>query len=256
MESAYTDLALALSLADMADTITLKHFRSRTLKVDTKSDLTPVTQADREVEEELRKQLNAQRPADLVLGEEYGGDTGEGRRWIIDPIDGTKSFVRGVPVWATLIALAVDDQITLGVVSAPALARRWWAAHQHGAWSRGPEDESDRRLAVSTIENIMDASVSCSDAIGWPEGAWDALMTATSRSRAYGDFWSHLLVAEGAVDIAAEPDLNLWDVAALIPIIQEAGGRVTGFDGQPAMSSALTTNGRLHDKALRLLWGP
>ncbi|MFY9331259.1 MAG: inositol monophosphatase family protein [Candidatus Nanopelagicales bacterium] len=250
-----TDLAIATYLADIADEVTLSHFRSRTLQIETKADLTPVTQADTQVEQEIRARLTELRPDDLVLGEEFGGDTGLGRRWIIDPIDGTKNYVRGVPVWATLIALAVEDDFVLGVVSAPALGRRWWAQRSHGSWTRGPEDSDNRRLAVSSVDNMSDASVSCSDSVGWNGDAWSALGNAAGRWRAYGDFWSHLLVAEGAVDIAAEPELSLWDIAALVPIIEEAGGKITGFDGARVSDSAVTTNGRLHDKTLRLIWG-
>ena len=252
--STRADLDLALSLADEADAITLAHFRSRTLQVQTKADDTPVTEADREVEEHIRSVLGQQRPNDYVVGEELGGDPGTGRRWIIDPIDGTKNYVRGVPVWATLIALTVDEDITVGVVSAPALGRRWWAALNQGAWSKGPEDSENRRLAVSTIEHITDASLSVSDDVGWPPEAWAALTASVWRFRAYGDFWSHLLVAEGAVDIAAEPELNLWDFAALVPIVIEAGGKITGFDGAYPTNSAVTTNGRLHDRVLSLMW--
>jgi histidinol-phosphatase len=252
------DLDLALRLADAADAITLAGFRSTTMVVDTKPDLTPVTEVDRAVEQHLRQILESERAHDAILGEEYGVSVeGAPRRWIIDPIDGTKNFVRGVPVWATLIALSHvtpdADDIVLGVVSAPALARRWWAARGHGAFSQGVEDARPRRLAVSGVTDMADASVSYSDPTGWPPDALDRLHSATWRMRAYGDFWSHLLVAEGAVDIAGEPELNLWDIAALVAIITEAGGRITSFSGDQPRSSALTTNGHLHEAVLRLL---
>ena len=249
------DLDLALRMADIADGLTLAGFRSQDLAVTTKPDLTPVTEVDQGVERMLRAILERERPSDAIVGEEFGGDLESmtGRRWIIDPIDGTKNFVRGVPVWATLIALADGDDIILGVVSAPALARRWWASAGAGAFTQGPEDSRPRPLLVSAVTDLSDASVSISDPIGWPAGAVDRLHAATWRMRAYGDFWSHLLVAEGAVDIAGEPNLNIWDVAALVPIVVEAGGRITSYAGGPPHSSALTTNGHLHSDVLALL---
>jgi histidinol-phosphatase len=256
------DLTFALRLADTADTITMRGFRSADLVVRTKPDLTPVTEIDQAVERQLREIVEAEHPDDSILGEEYGEErsdvsadshTAATRRWIIDPIDGTKNFVRGVPVWATLIALASEDDIMLGVVSAPALGRRWWAATGHGAFSQGPEDAQPRRLTVSGVRDLIDASVSFSDPTGWPAGSLDRLHEATWRMRAYGDFWSHLLVAEGAVDIAGEPELNLWDIAALVPIVTEAGGRITSYTGGVPLDSALTTNGHLHDAALGML---
>ncbi len=252
------DLALALRLADTADTITMRGFRSADLVVHTKPDLTPVTEIDQAVERHLRAIVETEHPDDSILGEEYGEEHGASnadtrRRWIIDPIDGTKNFVRGVPVWATLIALASGDDIVMGVVSAPALGRRWWAATGHGAFSQGLEDAQPRRLMVSGVHDLADASVSFSDPIGWPAGSLDRLHEATWRMRAYGDFWSHLLVAEGAVDIAGEPELNLWDIAALVPIVTEAGGRITSYTGGVPLDSALTTNGHLHDAVLEIL---
>jgi histidinol-phosphatase len=255
------DVDRALHMADAADSITMAAFRSTTLRVETKPDLTPVSEADRAVEQQLRALLATECPSDAILGEEYGaGDSdgpgnATGRRWIIDPIDGTKNFVRGVPVWATLIALADESGIAVGVVSAPALARRWWAHRDGGAWSQGPEDSTPRRLSVSAITDLADASVSVSDAVGWPSGALDALAARTWRMRAYGDFWSHLMVAEGSVDIAVEPELNLWDFAALVPIIVEAGGCITNIDGSPPSMSAVSTNGHLHDAVIALLEG-
>lgn len=255
------DLALALRLADAADALTLAAFRRTDLIVDTKPDLTPVTEADRGVERRLREILAAERPADDLLGEEEGGRDPSarpaGRAWVIDPIDGTKNFVRGVPVWATLIAVVDSGVVTVGVASAPALGRRWWAARGSGAWTTGPEDAQPRRLAVSAIDRLADASFSYSDPVGWPAGSLARVSAAAWRVRAYGDFWSHLLVAEGAVDVAAEPELSIWDVAALIPIVIEAGGRVTAFTGADPLvaphEGALTTNARLHDEVRSLL---
>jgi len=248
------DVVLALRLADVADALSMGRYRAADLVVETKPDLTPVTEADRAVEQDLRALLASERPDDRVLGEEFGGmPASVGRQWVIDPIDGTKNYVRGVPVWATLIALVVDGAPEVGVASAPALGRRWWAAAGAGARTRGPEGE--RVLRVSAVRALADASLSYSDGVGWPEGRLDELARQVWRSRAYGDFWSHLLVAEGAVDVAAEPELNVWDIAALIPIVQEAGGRITGFDGSAALTagSGLTTNGALHDEVLGLL---
>ena len=251
------DLALALNLADMADGVTLPAFRREGLVVETKPDLTPVTEADRGAEAALRRALADARPGDAVVGEEMGGELGTGRQWILDPIDGTKNFVRGVPVWASLIALVVDGRVEVGVVSAPALGRRWWAARGQGAWTRGPEDSSNRRLRASAVGTLADASFSFSDGVGWPAGALGSLMDSVWRSRAYGDFWSHMLVAEGSVDIAMEPELSVWDVAALVPVIEEAGGRITAIDGGDILRGpgALTTNGVLHDATLAIIRG-
>ena len=248
------DCALAHRLADLADRIALARYRAADLRVDTKPDLTPVTEADRAVERTLREALSAARPDDEVLGEEYGGRLEPaGRQWVIDPIDATKNYVRGVPVWATLIALVEGGRATVGMVSAPALGRRWWAAPGVGAHCSGPE--GTRTLRVSAVARLEDASLSISDAAGWPTGSLERLTGQVWRSRAYGDFWSHLLVAEGAVDVAAEPELNVWDVAALIPIVEQAGGRITGYDGSPALTagSGLTSNGLLHDQLLDIV---
>jgi histidinol-phosphatase len=248
------DLALALSMADSADALTLEHSTRQDLRVETKPDLTPVTEIDQATERLLRAMIAAERPLDAIVGEEYGGDALTGRRWILDPIDGTKNYVRRVPVWATLIALADDAGITVGVVSAPALGRRWWAARGEGAWTTSPESPSPRRLQVSSVANLADASFSFSDAAGWDADSLSALTSGTWRSRAYGDFWSHMLVAEGAVDLAAEVGLSPWDVAALIPVIEEAGGRVTTLeDTAPGGSVTLTTNGLLDAAAEELL---
>lgn len=250
------DLALALALANEADAITMARFGALDLQISTKPDLTPVTEADMAAERRLRDLLAVERPGDSILGEEFGIDGTSARRWIIDPIDGTKNYVRGMPVWATLIALMVEERVVVGVASAPALGRRWWASAGSGAFVR-VFDAEPRRLQVSAVASLADASLSYSDAIGWdraPQGL-PSLLAATWRQRAYGDFWSHVLVAEGVVDIAAEPELGPWDMAALIPIVEEAGGRITAFDDGSAMAGgcALTTNGRLHDAALARL---
>lgn len=253
------DLALALRLADRADGLTSSRFGALDLRIDTKPDLTPVTDADRAVENDLRDALAAERPADAILGEEFGGTaTFSGRQWIIDPIDGTKNFVRGVPVWATLIALLVDGLPAVGVVSAPALQRRWWAAQGGGAFAAVGVG-APRRLSVSSVAQLDSASLSFSSLSGWAaRGMRDRFVELTDavwRVRAYGDFLSYCLVAEGAVDIAAEPEVSAWDLAPLDVLVREAGGRFTGLDGAPGphRGSAVATNGLLHDRVLRHL---
>ncbi|OZB50253.1 MAG: histidinol-phosphatase [Cellulomonas sp. 14-74-6] len=252
------DLRLAHVIADQVDALTMERFRAQDLHVETKPDLTPVTDADRSAEELVRSQLSRTRPRDAVHGEELA-DTGHGpRRWVVDPIDGTKNFVRGVPVWATLLALMEGDDVVVGVVSAPALNRRWWAATGSGAWT-GRSLAAARQIRVSAVDRLADASLSYSSLSGWEEhGRLPAFLDLTRkvwRTRAYGDFWSHVLVAEGAVDVSAEPELALHDMAALVPIVTEAGGRFTSVRGVPGPlgGSALVTNGRLHDEVLELL---
>ena len=251
------DLSLALHLADIADEISTARFRAADLRVETKPDLTPVSDADRAVETAIRSKLAELRPDDGILGEEFGaGSPSTGRRWVIDPIDATKNFVRGVPVWATLIALMDGPDVLVGVASAPALGHRWWAGRGLGSWtSRGGADP--HRNQVSAVAALSDASLSYSDLSDWGtrSGGFQQLAVSVWRTRAYGDFWSHLLVAEGAVDISTEPEVSLWDVAALVVIVEEAGGRVTGVDGSPspAAPSILCTNGLLHAAALALV---
>ncbi|WP_282945514.1 histidinol-phosphatase [Cellulomonas endometrii] len=252
------DLRLAHVIADQVDGLTMSRFKAQDLRVETKPDLTPVSDADRAAEELIRTQLSRTRPRDAVHGEEMP-DTGHGpRRWVVDPIDGTKNFVRGVPVWATLIALLDGDEVVVGLVSAPALGRRWWAAQGSGAWT-GRSLAAATRLQVSEVGRLQDASLSYSSLSGWEEqGRLDRFLDLTRRvwrTRGYGDFWSHVLVAEGAVDLSAEPELALHDMAALVPIVTEAGGRFTsvqGVDG-PFGGSALVSNGRLHGAALQVL---
>lgn len=255
------DLRLAHVIADQVDALTMSRFRAVDLRVETKPDATPVSDADRDAEELVRAQLSRARPRDAVVGEELP-DTGRGpRQWVVDPIDGTKNFIRGVPVWATLIALIEGTDVVLGLVSAPALGRRWWAAQGSGAWS-GRSLSSASRLAVSGVSNLADASLSYSSLTGWEQqGRLDAFLGLTRRvwrTRAYGDFWSHMLVAEGAVDVSAEPELALHDMAALVPIVTEAGGRFTSVTGVPGPfgGSALVTNTLLHDAAMAALSRP
>jgi histidinol-phosphatase len=258
----YADaLALALQMADRADAITMDRFNARDLVVETKPDLTPVSDADRAVELMIRDLVATVSPEDGVLGEEYAEQVGtSGRRWIVDPVDGTKNFVRGVPVWATVIGLQdASGTMLVGVVSAPALARRWWAALDGGAWVLEPGSPEPRRISVSKVSTLGDASLSFSDHFSWEalgrQQQWDTLMNSVWRTRAYGDFWSHLMVAEGAVDIAAEPELNLYDVAGVAIIVTEAGGRFTGVNGAdgPGHGSGIATNGVLHQAVLDAL---
>lgn len=251
-----SELALALSMADAADALSMSRYRAEDLVVTTKPDATPVTEADQAVERMIRATLAEQRSSDDIVGEEFGGDTGDGRRWIVDPIDGTKNYLRGVPVWSTLISLAIDTRVVVGVVSAPAMGRRWWAATGAGAWT-SDVDGSVRRIRVSGVADLKDASFSFSDAVDWDRhsathGALQRVIGATWRQRAYGDFLSHMLVAEGAVDVSAEPTLAPWDMGALIPVIEEAGGRATGFRGGDAVEqlSLVCSNGLLHDAVL------
>lgn len=244
------DLALAHRLADAADALTLARFRALDLKVSAKPDLTPVSDADLAVETALRDLLATERPGDAVLGEEHG-TTGTGpRQWIIDPVDGTKNFVRGVPVWASLIALRVDGRVDVGVVSAPALGRRWWAARGAGAWADG------QPIRVSQVARLSDAHLSYSSLTGWEEqGRLEGLLDLSRRcwrTRAFGDFWSHVLVAEGAVDASFEPEVSLWDLAPLQIIVEEAGGRFTSLAGEPRPDggSVVCSNGLLHNEVL------
>jgi histidinol-phosphatase len=257
MSTPADDLTLALALADQADALTMARFGALDLRVETKPDLTPVTDADRGAEESLRATLAEARPDDSVFGEEFGGTTTlTGRQWVLDPIDGTKNFVRGVPVWCTLIALLEDGAPTVGVVSAPALARRWWAGAGQGAF--GSFAGQTRKLAVSGISDLASASLSYSDlTTGWEDrrDRFVDLTDAVWRVRAYGDFWSYCMVAEGAVDIACEPEVKLWDIAPLDILIREAGGVFTSIDGAdgPHGGSALATDGQLHGEVLKRL---
>lgn len=255
----YTDdLRLAHIMADAVDRLTLAKFTSHDFAVDTKPDLTPVTDADREAEQLIRSQLSRVRTRDSVLGEEFGETGSSPRQWVIDPIDGTKNFVRGVPVWATLIALLDHGKPVVGVVSAPALQRRWWAAEGTGAYT-GRSLAKATRISVSSVAQLEDSSLSYSSLTGWRDlGLRDNFIDLTDtvwRTRAYGDFWSYMMVAEGVVDAAAEPELGLYDMAALVPIVTEAGGCFTslaGVDG-PHGGNALASNGHLHEAVLSYL---
>jgi histidinol-phosphatase len=262
------DLALAHALADLADAITLERYQAQDLVITNKPDNTPVTDADRAVETAIREALATHRHNDGLVGEEFGSDKGSsGRYWVIDPIDGTKNFMRGVPTWATLIALVQVDtsgseEVILGIASAPALARRWAAAKGHGATVRFTAEQVDstertfneKKISVSKVSSLGDASISYSDFIGWGERLepFQKMLATAWRTRGIGDFWSHMLVAEGAVDVAIEPSLAVWDMAALDIIVREAGGTFTNTAGQngPFGGSGVSTNGVLHNAVI------
>ncbi|MGW6571231.1 histidinol-phosphatase [Streptomyces sp. NPDC054945] len=257
------DLRLALELADAADAATMERFRALDLQVETKPDMTPVSEADKAAEEIIRAGIAAARPKDAVLGEEYGLQGSGPRRWVVDPIDGTKNYVRGVPIWATLISLMAEDddgefRPVVGVVSAPALGRRWWATRGGGAYAGGALGETTR-IGVSKVGGLGDASFAYSSLSGWEEqgrlaGFLD-LTRACWRTRGYGDFWPYVMVAEGSLDLCAEPELNLWDMAAIAVVVQEAGGRFTSLDGVDGVhgGNAAASNGLLHAQMLDLL---
>ncbi len=248
----YTDdLLLAQELADIADAITLARFKALDLVVETKPDRSEVTDADRATELAIKAKLAERRPEDGVIGEEFGTSEGNNRVWIIDPIDGTANFLRGVPVWATLIALVIDGKPVVSVVSAPALGRRWWGSPGEGSKTRDL-DGSVRKLEVSKVSSIADASLSYNNLQLWDRaGMLDALVGLSRkvwRTRAYGDFWSYMLLAEGALEIVAEHDLKIYDIAALVPIVEQAGGQISALNGPltTETSSVLATNGLLH----------
>jgi len=288
-EQILDDLALAHALADLADAITLDRYQSQDLVITTKPDNTPVTDADRAVETAIREALATHRHSDGLVGEEFGSDKGNsGRYWVIDPIDGTKNFMRGVPTWATLIALVQVDaagaeEVVVGIASAPALARRWAAAKGHGATVRFNSGDTDfevgdtsgddfaysdsvsdshshplapneKRISVSKVSQLTDASISYSDFVGWGDRLepFQKMLANAWRTRGIGDFWSHMLVAEGAVDVAIEPSLAVWDMAALDIIVREAGGTFTNTAGQagPFGGSGVSTNGLLHNAVI------
>lgn len=248
------DLELALELADIADAISLERFRALDLHVESKPDRSPVTDADRSVEQALKDLLSAKAPNDALIGEEYGNSGSASRTWIIDPIDGTANYLRGVPVWATLIALAIDGKPVVSVVSAPAMGRRWWAAPKIGAFTKDI-DGSTRELKVSAIAELENASLSYNNLQLWDQAGMLPQLTELSRkiwrTRAYGDFWSYMLLAEGSVDIVAEHDLKIYDIAALVPIVEQAGGEFSALNGPltAETSSVLATNGKLHQAA-------
>jgi histidinol-phosphatase len=253
----HPDLSFALELADLADSLSLPRFRALDARVETKPDLTPVTDVDRGIERVLRERIERERPGAAVLGEELGGTGADGgERWIVDPIDGTRNFVRGIPLYGTLVALERDGEIVVGVASAPALARRWWARRGEGAYGADGRREANgrhrkRRLRVSAVGSVEDAVFSYAsirDGVAeLADRAWHA--------RTFSDFWQHVLVAEGAVDAAVDHVVNPWDIAAVKVIVEEAGGRCTDLAGNPGIDggSLLSTNGLLHAEVLEAL---
>ena len=254
------DLEFTHKLADAADKISMARFGAMDLKIETKPDLTPVSDADRSVEEELRKLIADYSPQDSIIGEEFGHDGGGNREWILDPIDGTKNFVRGVPFWGTLIGLRVDGEMTTGMVSAPALGRRWFGATGLGSFLQTKTNsfQSERKLQVSRVSKLQDAYLGYSSQDRWEkksqEEEFEKLLKKVWRARGFGDFIIHMMVAEGSLDLAMEPSLAIWDMAALIPIIREAGGNVTSLNnGDPLIEKSLvTTNGLLHEQTIKL----
>ncbi len=255
-DSIATDLALALELADQADAVSLRHFRRSGLVVETKADLSPVSEADRDVEQLLRRRLEVARPTHAIVGEEFGqtaGTAADGPRWVIDPIDGTRKFVRGLPGWGTLIALEDAGGMLVGVASAPALGRRWWAGRGLGAFADG------QPIQVSRIPTLAESHVTHGPLESWARAGRAAqladIAVRSSATSGYGDFWIHMLVAEGAAEAALEVEAAVWDLAALKVIVEEAGGRFTDLRGAPTAEggSAISSNGLVHAEVLRLL---
>ena len=242
------DLRLAIELADLSDAITMRHFRTD-FAVRTKADRTPVSEVDEAVERAIRDRLKRERPEDAVIGEEFGANGSGERRWILDPIDATKNYIRGIPVFATLIAL----DSTLGVVSAPALGRRWWALREGGAFCNG------QAIHVSTVRDLLEAQIGYDSLIDFAPFGLDEkfvdLVRRCGRARGFGDFWIHMLVAEGAIEIAVEPLVAWWDMAAVKVIVEEAGGRFSTLTGQRTANggSAVSTNALLHEPVLAAL---
>jgi histidinol-phosphatase len=255
------ELAFALTLADRADAISLSRYQALDLEITTKPDNSPVTDADKAVERAIIDAIATKYPSDGVVGEEFGSSGSKDRYWVIDPIDGTKNFVRGVPTWATLIALVENEEVVASVVSSHALYRRWYASADGGAFvvegGSVKASPAPRKLNVSKVSQLSDASITYSDFQGWGErrANFEKLLDGAWRTRGLGDFWSHMLVAEGAVDVAIEPSLALWDMAALDLIVREAGGRFTSLDGVdgPFGPNAVSSNGALHSTILEAL---
>lgn len=251
------DLQLALDAADVADALTLPLFRRSSLVVETKADESPVTEADKAAEAAVRALLARQRPGDAVLGEEMGLSGGGERRWFIDPVDGTRNFVRGVPIWGTLIGLEVGGLMDLGVVSAPALGRRWWAKRGEGAYAR-TGDGLVEKIAVSERTALGEAAVSSGSVGHFPQPLHALeLFSRAGEGRGFGDFWQHMLVAEGAIEVAVDPVVSVWDIAPLQVIVEEAGGRFSDFAGERRLDrgSAISSNGVLHDTVVSILSG-
>ena len=242
-----SDLEFAAGLADTADKLALERFGAADLRVETKPDLSPVTEADKAIEQALRERIAAERPGDSVLGEEQGSSGEGGRRWILDPIDGTRNYSRGIPIFATQIALEVDGEVELGLISAPALGHRWWAERGKGAFRDG------KQIRVSQVNAIENAVVSVELSEG--TGRLAPLVARAWHARSFGDFWQHMLVAEGCVDVAIDPVVKIWDCAPLKIIVEEAGGKFTDLAGRAVIDggSGVSSNGLLHAEALALL---
>ena len=244
-------LSLLFALSDRADSIAMRWFRSASLPVDRKPDRSLVTKADLEIEQAIRDLVAAERPGLGVFGEEHGETRGEGdARLIVDPIDATANFARGIPVFGTLLGIEVAGEIVAGMVSAPALGRRWHAARGAGAW------EGERRMHVSAVAELADAqvfhgSLAGAEAVPGTEKI-PALLEGSWRQRGFGDFWQHVLVADGCGEIAVDPTVKPWDIAPLQVLVEEAGGRATTLDGERSIhgGSLVTSNGRLHARAL------
>ncbi|HCJ50135.1 MAG TPA: histidinol phosphatase [Microbacterium sp.] len=253
-----SELTLALQIADAADGVSMARFDAADLDVQTKADASHVTEADLATERVIREILAAERPEDAVFGEEFGVSGHARRQWIIDPIDGTANYLKGIPMWATLIALAIDGVPRVGVVSQPGIGRRWWGASGLGAWTNAT-DGSPRRLAVSDVASVSEASISFQSIQQWQDaGRLDALLDLSRRvwrDRGYGDAWPYMLLAEGRLEFVSEFDVKEYDIAAHVPIVLEAGGRFTDADGAESIGtrSSLATNGILHDDFLALV---
>lgn len=254
------DLQLALKLADASDRVSLSRFQAQNLVVEAKPDSSPVTDADRAVEEAIREGLSVERPEDAIFGEEFGTSGTGSRQWVIDPIDGTANFLRGNPIWGTLIALTIDGDPVVGVASSPALGRRWWAARGHGAWMSNSlnRDSQPKRLRVSEVSNLQDSALSLPRLNGWIEAGFSeqALQLNSTIWRSVGgsDLWSYALVAEGVADATIEFGLQPYDIAALIPIVEEAGGNFTSLSGERGIhhGDVIVSNGKLHTELQQL----
>ncbi|MFM8446588.1 MAG: inositol monophosphatase family protein [Candidatus Nanopelagicaceae bacterium] len=267
------DLQLVRKIGKAADAVSMARFLAQDLIIETKPDASPVTDADKATEKCIREILESERPNDGILGEEFGADiTGKNRYWVIDPIDGTKSFLRGLPVWSTLIALVEvtnnsgveKHEVVVGLVSSPALARTWFATKGGGAYTTfdspsAPNSGQPRKISVSLVNNIHDAHLGYSDFVGFGDrlAAFQSLVNEAWRTRAVGDFWSHMLVAEGVMDLAIEPSLALWDMAPLAIVVREAGGHFFDLEGNdgPFGKSGISTNAALKEVVLKRLNG-
>jgi len=254
-------LALAHTACDEADAIARSAFR-RDLEISTKPDRTFVTQADTAIERAIRARIHAAFPDHGLVGEEYGTEAGDApTRWYIDPIDGTHNFIRGVPLFGTLLAVERDGELQAAVLSAPALHERWWARRGGGAWARSADDAGPRRIRVSRVASVADAQILYGsghdiEASGRAPGFHD-LLGDVWRERGFGDFWGYALLAEGAAEAVLEVDLSTWDAAAPMVLVEEAGGRATDLDGRRAIDSGtlLVSNGLLHHEVLGRLRG-